>query len=81
MRLSGHIDSGVASQIAFVLALEILVARIDVPAFSIFVRLDIIVLVLLFAPDVFPPFYLATTAVQIGQFEIAVLLTLNPVLQ
>jgi hypothetical protein len=38
---AGDIDPGIASQIGLVLALEVLMAGIDVPAFSFLVGLDI----------------------------------------
>jgi hypothetical protein len=41
MRLSGHIDPGIASQIGLVLAFEVLVPGIDVSFFSFLVGLDI----------------------------------------
>jgi hypothetical protein len=39
--LPGDIDSGVASQVGLVFALEIVVARIDVPSFSFLFRLNV----------------------------------------
>jgi len=41
MRLSGHIDTGVASQVGLVFALEVLVAGIDVPFFPFLIGLNI----------------------------------------
>jgi hypothetical protein len=41
MRLSGDIDSGVASQVGLVFALEIVMARIDVPSLSFLFGLDV----------------------------------------
>jgi hypothetical protein len=40
-RLPGDIDSGVASQIGLVFALEIVMARIDVPSLSFLFRLNV----------------------------------------